>query len=81
MLTGTAAGQLVSLLLSPALTRIYSPQQFGVLSVYTALLTILVVIASLRYELTIPMASVFPAPSSLSASAFVSNVREYLNTT
>jgi O-antigen/teichoic acid export membrane protein len=56
MLTGTAAGQLVSLLLSPALTRIYSPQQFGVLSVYTALLTILVVIASLRYELTIPMA-------------------------
>lgn len=57
MLTGTAAGQLVSLLLSPALTRIYSPQQFGVLSVYTALLTILVVIASLRYELTIPMAA------------------------
>jgi O-antigen/teichoic acid export membrane protein len=57
MLTGTAAGQLVSLLLSPALTRIYSPQQFGVLSVYTALLTILVVVASLRYELTIPMAA------------------------
>jgi O-antigen/teichoic acid export membrane protein len=57
MLTGTAAGQLVSILLSPALTRIYSPQQFGVLSVYTALLTILVVIASLRYELTVPMAA------------------------
>ncbi len=57
MLTGTAAGQFVSILLSPALTRIYSPQQFGVLSVYTALLTIFVVIASLRYELTIPMAA------------------------
>ena len=56
MLSGAVAGQMVSILLSPALTRLYSPQQFGVLSVYTALLTILVVIASLRYELTIPMA-------------------------
>jgi O-antigen/teichoic acid export membrane protein len=57
MLSGSVAGQMVSILLSPALTRLYSPQQFGVLSVYTALLTILVVIASLRYELTIPMAA------------------------
>ncbi len=56
MLSGSVAGQAVSILLSPALTRLYSPQQFGVLSVYTALLTILVVVASLRYELTIPMA-------------------------
>ncbi|MDB5395744.1 MAG: hypothetical protein JWM91_3250 [Rhodospirillales bacterium] len=50
------AGQLVSILLSPILTRLYSPQQFGVLSIYTALLMILVVLASLRYELTVPMA-------------------------
>jgi len=56
MLSGAVSGQMVSLLLSPVLTRLYSPQQFGVLSVYTALLTILVVVASLRYELTIPMA-------------------------
>lgn len=56
MLSGSVAGQMVSILLSPVLTRLYSPQQFGVLSVYTALLTILVVVASLRYELTIPMA-------------------------
>ncbi len=57
MLSGSAAGQMVSILLAPILTRLYSPQQFGVLSVYTALLMILVVIASLRYELTIPLAS------------------------
>jgi O-antigen/teichoic acid export membrane protein len=57
MLSGAVAGQMVSLLLSPVLTRLYSPQQFGVLSVYTALLTIMVVVASLRYELTIPMAA------------------------
>ncbi|MBV8651015.1 MAG: oligosaccharide flippase family protein [Alphaproteobacteria bacterium] len=57
MLGGSAAGQLISILLSPVLTRLYSPQQFGVLSVYSALLAILVVLASLRYELTIPMAA------------------------
>jgi O-antigen/teichoic acid export membrane protein len=57
MLTGSAAGQLVSVVLSPVLTRIYSPQQFGVLSVYTALLTIIVVVASLRYELALTLAA------------------------
>jgi O-antigen/teichoic acid export membrane protein len=57
MLTGTAGGQLVSILLSPILTRLYTPEQFGILSVYLALLAIFVVVASLRYELTIPLAS------------------------
>ncbi len=57
MLSGAVAGQMVSILLSPVLTRLYSPQQFGVLSVYTALLSILVVVASLRYELTLPIAT------------------------
>src|SRR5690348_12374101 len=57
MLTGAAAGQFVSVALAPVLTRLYSPQQFGVLSVYTAVLSILVVLASLRYELTLPLAS------------------------
>jgi len=56
MLGGAAGGQLVSVLLSPILTRLYSPDQFGILSVYLAVLTILVVVASLRYELTLPLA-------------------------
>ncbi|WP_445682832.1 lipopolysaccharide biosynthesis protein [Radicibacter daui] len=56
MLSGSAGGQMVSILLSPLLTRLYTPQQFGILSVYSALLTILVVIASLRYELALPLA-------------------------
>jgi O-antigen/teichoic acid export membrane protein len=57
MLTGAAAGQCVSVALAPVLTRIYSPQQFGVLRVYTAVLSILVVRGSLRYELTLPLAN------------------------
>jgi O-antigen/teichoic acid export membrane protein len=57
MLTGAAAGQFVSVLASPLLTRLYSPQQFGILSVYSAILSILVVISSLRYELSLPLAA------------------------
>src|ERR1700738_4276204 len=57
MLTGSVAGQLVSVLLSPILTRIYSPQQFGILSVYMAILTMLVVVASLRYEIALTLAT------------------------
>ncbi|MDR3434982.1 oligosaccharide flippase family protein [Telmatospirillum sp.] len=55
MLGGAAGGQMVSIVLSPVLTRLYSPQQFGVLSVYSAILAILVVVASLRYELALPL--------------------------
>src|SRR5579859_6097194 len=55
MLTGAAGGQAVSLLLSPLLTRLYSPQEFGTLSVYSAIVAILVVISSLRYELALPL--------------------------
>jgi len=56
MLGGSAGGQMISVALSPLLTRLYSPQQFGILSVYSALLAILVVVASLRYELALPLA-------------------------
>jgi O-antigen/teichoic acid export membrane protein len=55
MFTGSATGQMVSILLSPVLTRLYSPEQVGILSVYLAILTILVVVASLRYELALPL--------------------------
>ena len=34
MFTGTAIGQFGSVLLSPFLTRIYTPEMFGVLGIY-----------------------------------------------
>lgn len=55
MLAGSVIGQMTSVVLSPVLTRLFSPAEFGVLGVYTALLTILVVVASLRYEMAIPI--------------------------
>jgi len=56
MLTGAVGGQAVSLLLSPLLTRLYTPQEFGTLSVYSAIIAIMAVVASLRYELALPLA-------------------------
>ncbi|WP_232222256.1 oligosaccharide flippase family protein [Thioalkalivibrio paradoxus] len=52
---GTAAGQFIVIAASPALTRLYSPEDFGLLAVFSALLGILGVIASLRYQLAIPL--------------------------
>lgn len=52
---GTAAGQIIVVAASPLLTRLYSPEDFGLLAVYAGLLGILGVIASLRYQLAIPL--------------------------
>lgn len=50
---GTAAGQALVLAVSPLLTRLYSPEDFGVLAIYAALLSCLIIIGSLKYELAI----------------------------
>lgn len=55
MLTGTVAGQAVSLFLAPVLTRLFSPTEFGYLGVYTAVLSIFGVAASLGLDMAIPI--------------------------
>ncbi|WP_414730302.1 oligosaccharide flippase family protein [Zhongshania aliphaticivorans] len=52
---GTAGSQLILVVASPLLTRLYSPEDFGVLAVYGGLLSLICVVASLRYELAIPL--------------------------
>lgn len=52
---GTAFAQLLAIVATPILTRLYTPDEFGVLGVYSAFLTILIVVASLRYEVAIPL--------------------------
>jgi O-antigen/teichoic acid export membrane protein len=55
-ITGPALSQLIALGASPLLTRLYTPEDFGVLGVFSALLGILGIAACLRYELAIPLA-------------------------
>lgn len=52
---GTAGAQLLMILASPLLTRLYTPEDFGLLAVYAGLLSLFTVISSLRYELAIPL--------------------------
>lgn len=67
MLSGTVAGQAISLLLSPVLTRVYGPSEFGYLSFYGAVLGILGVVASLGLDLAIPIAGSKPECANLMA--------------
>lgn len=52
---GTAIGQLFAILTLPILTRLYGPEAFSVLAVYTSTLSLLSAIACLRLEIAIPL--------------------------
>lgn len=55
LVSGTAMAQLLLALTLPVLTRLYTPAEYGALAVYSSTLTVLVVLASLRYEMAIPL--------------------------
>jgi len=52
---GTAFAQVLTVLTLPILTRLYSPDDFAVLAVYTSILGIFAGIACLRLEIAIPI--------------------------
>lgn len=52
---GTASAQILLVLAAPVLTRLYTPEDFGLLAVYASLLALIGVVSSLRYELAIPL--------------------------
>lgn len=53
LMTGTGLAQLIPLAVTPILSRIYSPEQFGVLAMFMAIVSSLSVLATGRYELAI----------------------------
>lgn len=53
---GTAASQLLGLALTPIVTRLFTPDAFGVLAAYMAVLLVVQPVIGLRYELSIPLA-------------------------
>lgn len=71
MLSGTVLGQGASVLLAPILTRIYSPDEFGFLSVFTAALAILSVVAALGLEIAIPITETEEETARLTAICWI----------
>ncbi len=55
LVSGTAGAQALSILAAPLLTRLYRPEDFGLVAVYAGLLALIGVVSSLRYELAIPL--------------------------
>ena len=55
LVAGTLIAQTVTVAAAPFLTRLYSPGDLGTLAVFMALLSILTVVATGRYELAIPL--------------------------
>lgn len=53
---GAAAGQLVVIATLPILTRLYLPEHFGVLGVFSAILGLVAAVSAMRYEMAIPLA-------------------------
>ena len=62
---GAAAGQAILLLASLLLTRIYTPEEFGVLAVFASVIGILMSVVAGRFEIAIPI------PGSDSAAAAI----------
>ena len=52
---GTAAAQLIALAISPLLTRLYRPDQIGEFAVYLSIILIGLPLATLSYEMAIPL--------------------------
>lgn len=52
---GTALGQIINTLFSPIITRVYSPEEYGILAVFSSILLISG-FSSMKYEVAIPIA-------------------------
>jgi len=55
MVTGTGVAQLLPVLIIPVLTRLYTPDEFGLFATFVSYFTILAIIAGARYEYAIIM--------------------------
>ncbi|MBA1420217.1 MAG: oligosaccharide flippase family protein [Epsilonproteobacteria bacterium] len=53
LMTGTTIAQAIPIAISPILTRIYTPEDFGVFALYMSVASIVSVVATGRYELAI----------------------------
>lgn len=53
LISGTAFGQLITFLVSPLLTRIYTPTEFGIFGIYLSIVSIIGVIICLRFDLAV----------------------------
>lgn len=54
--SGSFLSRLIGLFTAPLITRLYSPDEYGILSVFTAIIGVAGSLSTLRYAVTIPLA-------------------------
>jgi hypothetical protein len=67
LITGTTIAQAIPLLIAPVLTRIYTPEDFGLLATLTSMTMIVGSVATGRYE----MALIIPKKESYADNLFI----------
>jgi len=53
LFTGTALAQAIPILISPLLTRLFTPSEFGLLAIYVSISSLIAIVATGRYEMAI----------------------------
>jgi len=74
IVAGTGAAQVIVVLATPILTRLYSPTDYGILSVATSILFVLISVTCLRYEYAIPIPDDEVEAANVVALSLVTNL-------
>ena len=73
LMTGTAMSQLIPIIASPLLTRIFSPENFGSFAFYLSIITIVSTVVTGKYEQAIPLPKSNRSASYLTALSLVNS--------
>ena len=74
LMTGTSLAQAIPVAISPILTRLYSPEEFGLFALYMAVAMIVSVLVTGRYELAILLPRNEPDALHIAALAIIISV-------
>lgn len=69
--TGAAGAQLIGMLMSPIITRLYGPEAFGVMGTFSSMLTLIIPIAALTYPIAIVLPKSDEKAKSIMKLSFV----------
>lgn len=56
LMSGTILAQIITVAVTPILTRLYTPTEFGILALFTSIVVVLTAVMTLRYEMAIVLA-------------------------
>lgn len=71
LFTGTALAQIISVVASPVLSRLYTPEDFGTFALYNSTLSILLIFSTGRYDVAIVSAKLRSSAINLVSLSFI----------